>query len=335
MHEIVANVFRGEGLESAHHGTVAVMDIDGRLTHYVGDVEFRTQARSEAKPFQSIPLLRTGAADHFGFSDKQLAIMCGSHTGTPEHVEVVTSNLAAAGLDESNLLCGTHPPLHYMVENRLPRAEETFSPLQHNCSGKHSGFLALTRFLQEDVSRYLDPGSKTQQLVLDAVSEMYAYPRDQITIGIDGCSAPVFGMPLKQAAIAFARLANGIAKDDKTRNVLRRIKTAMTTYPEMVSGPGRFDLALSKTFPGNVLNKVGAEGIEGIGFSDPPLGIAVKILDGNARALYPVVIEVLKQLGLLEGVDMTHLQPFVSPEVTNWRKLIVGRIVPDFELKKV
>lgn len=334
MHEIVANVYRGEGLESAHHGTIAVMDTHGRLTHYVGDVEFRTQARSEAKPFQQIPLLRTGAADHFGFSDKQLAVMCGSHTGTPEHLKVVTSNLAAAGLDESNLLCGIHPPLHYTVENRLPRAGETFSPLQHNCSGKHSGFLALARFLQEDVSRYLDPGSKTQQLVLDAVSEMYAYPRDQITIGIDGCSAPVFGMPLKQAAIAFARLANGIAKDDKTRHVLRRIKTAMTTYPEMVSGPGRFDLALARTFPGNVVNKVGAEGIEGIGFSDPPLGIAVKILDGNPRALYPVVMEVLRQLGLLEGVDLTHLQPFINPDVTNWRKLIVGRIVADFELKK-
>ena len=334
MHEIVARVYRGEGLESAHHGAIAVMDTDGNLTHYVGEVEFRTQARSEAKPFQAIPLLRTGAADHYGFSDKQLAVMCGSHTGTPEHVEVVASNLAAAGLDESNLKCGVHPPLYYTVENRLPRADETFSPLQHNCSGKHSGFLALARFLQEDVGVYLDPNSKTQQLVLDAISEMYDFPRDQITIGIDGCSAPVFGMPLKQAAIAFARLANGVAKDEKTRHVLRRIKAAMTTYPEMVSGPGRFDLALARTFPDNVVNKIGAEGIEGIGFSDPPIGIAVKILDGNARALYPVVVEVLKQLGLLDGIDLTHLAPFISPEVTNWRKLIVGRIEAGFELKK-
>jgi len=335
MHEIVANVYRGEGLESVHHGAVAVMDTGGNLTHYVGEVDFRTQARSEAKPFQAIPLLRTGAADRYGFSDRQLAVMCGSHTGTPEHVGVVASNLAAAGNDESNLMCGTHPPLYYVVENKLPREGEMFSPLQHNCSGKHSGFLALARFLGEDVSRYLDPDSRTQQLVLDAISEMYDYPRDQITIGIDGCSAPVFGMPLKQAAIAFARLANGVAKDEKTRAVLHRIKKAMTTYPEMVSGPGRFDLALAKTFPGNVVNKVGAEGIEGIGFSDPPIGIAVKILDGNARALYPVVVEVLKQLGLLDGVDMTHLEPFAHPEVTNWRKLIVGRIVADFELKKV
>lgn len=334
MNDIVVRVYRGKGLESVHHGSIAVVDSRGQLTHYLGDPEFSTQARSEAKPFQLIPLLRTGAVDHFGFSDKQLAVMCGSHTGTDEHVEVVKSNLAAAGLDASHLKCGTHPPIHYAIENRLPREGEEFSPLQHNCSGKHSGFLALTQFLKGDVSKYLDPESKTQQLVLDAISEMYAYPRDRITIGIDGCSAPVFGMPLKQAAIAFVRLANHIADDPKLRDILKRIKTAMTNHPEMVSGPGRFDLALARTFPGNVVNKIGAEGIEGVGFSDPAIGIAVKILDGNVRALYPTVIEVIRQLGLLGKVDINHLKPFINPEVKNYRNLIVGRIEAAFKLKK-
>lgn len=333
MHEIVARVYRGKGLESVHHGAVAVVTTQGDLTRYVGDTGFMTQARSEAKPFQVIPLLRTGAADHFGFTDRQLAVMCGSHTGTAEHVAVVTSNLAAAGLDESHLRCGTHPPIHYTIEGKLPRQGEEFSPLQHNCSGKHSGFLALARFLGEDVSRYLDPDSKTQQLVLDAISELYAYPREKITIGIDGCSAPVFGMPIKQAAIAFARLANQTTDDPQLKEILKRIKRAMTAYPEMVSGPGRFDLALARTFPGNVVNKVGAEAVEGIGFSDPPIGIAVKILDGNPRALYPVIIEVLRQLGLLDGADMTHLEPFANPIVKNYRGLDAGRIVADFELK--
>jgi L-asparaginase II len=334
MDNIVVRVYRGEGLESVHHGSVAVVDSRGKLTHYVGDPEFPTQARSEAKPFQLIPLLRTGAADHFGFSDRQLAIMCGSHTGTEEHVEVVKTNLAAADLDENHLKCGTHPPIHYLIDKKLPREGEEFSQLQHNCSGKHSGFLALTRFLGEDPDTYIDPNGKTQQLVFDAISEMYDYPRDKITIGIDGCSAPVFGMPIKQAAIAFVRLANQIADDPKLKAILKRIKTAMTTYPEMVSGPGRFDLALAQTFPGNVVNKIGAEAVEGIGFSDPPIGIAVKILDGNVRALYPTVIEVLRQLKLLDGVDTAHLKPFMNPEIKNWRGLVAGRIVTDFELKK-
>ncbi len=333
MDNIVVKVYRGKGLESVHHGAISVVDAEGNLTHYLGDPDFSTQARSEAKPFQLIPLLRTGAADHFGFTDRQLAIMCGSHTGTEEHVEVVKSNLAAAGIDESKLQCGTHPPIHYGIDKRLPREGEEFSPLQHNCSGKHSGFLALASFLNEDLDKYLDPESKTQQLVLDAISELYGYPREKITIGVDGCSAPVFGMPLRQASIAFGRLANQISDDPKMQAILTRIKTAMTTYPEMVSGPGRFDLALAKTFPGNVVNKIGAEGIEGIGFSDPPMGIAVKILDGNVRALYPTVIEVLRQLGLLKDVDTSHLNPFVNPEVTNYRGLVAGQIVADFKLK--
>lgn len=335
MHEVAAYVFRGKGLESVHHAAVAVVDNSLNVTHYLGDVNFQTQARSEAKPFQLIAMIRSGAADHFKFNEKELAIMCGSHTGTENHVAVVKSILNKIGLDKSYLHCGTHQPLHYIMEGRLPRAEEEFSPLQHNCSGKHSGFLALSQYLGEDPKKYLNPESKIQQLVLEAVSEMYTYPREEITIGIDGCSAPVFGMPLKQAAIGFVRLANQIADDAPTAEILTRIKRAMTAYPEMVSGEGRFDLALARTFSGNIVNKIGAEGIEGIGFSDPPLGIAVKILDGNARALYPVVVEVLRQLGLLDDVDVTHLQPFVKPEIRNYRNLLAGQIVTEFELKKI
>ncbi len=335
MHEVVANVYRGEGVESVHHGAIAVVNDKKELTHCVGDPEFFTQARSEAKPFQIIPLFLSGAVDHFGFSEKQLAIMCGSHTGTDEHVGVVKSNLELIGLSESNLQCGTHKPMYRSIINQPVKEGEVFSPLQHNCSGKHSGFLALAQYVQDSIQTYLEPDSRIQQLILDAVSMMYNYPKEKIRIGIDGCSAPVFGMPLKQAAIAYVTLTNQVTDDPELKAILERIVSAMDAYPEMVSGEGRFDLALAKTFPGNVINKVGAEGIEGIGFRDPQIGIAVKILDGNTRALYPVIIECLRQLGLLDGVDMSHLEPFENPAVKNFRKLEVGRIIPDFKLKKM
>ncbi len=333
-HEIVVKVYRGEGLESVHHGAVAVVNAAGELTHYVGDPEFMTQARSEAKPFQVIPLIKSGAADQYGFSEKQLAVMCGSHTGTPDHVETVKTNLAAIGIDESFLQCGTHPPLHYQVDKISPKEGEEFSPLQHNCSGKHSGFLAMTTYLNNDLGAYLEPSSKTQQMVLDAISDLYQYPKEKITVGIDGCSAPVFGMPLKQAAIAYVRLANGISDDPGMRETLKRVKRVMTAYPEMVSGPGRFDYDLARSYPGNVVNKIGAEAVEGIGFSDPAVGIAVKILDGGVRALYPTIVEVLRQLGILDKAPGDYLQKYVNPVITNYRKLEVGRIVTDFELKR-
>lgn len=335
MHEIVAKVYRGEGIESVHHGSVVVVNDKKELIHSVGDPEFFTQARSEAKPFQVIPLIETGAADHFGFSDKQIAIMCGSHTGTEEHVEVVKSILDTIGLDESDLQCGTHQPMYQTMQNILARDGETFNQLQHNCSGKHAGFLALAKYINDDIKEYINPKSKIQQLVLNAVGKTYDYPKDKIKIGIDGCSAPVFGMPLKQAATAYMSLANQICDVKELEPILGRVKSIMNKHPEMVSGKGRFDLAVARTFPGNIVNKIGAEGIEGIGFKNPQIGIAVKILDGNFRALYPVVIEVLRQLGLLEGVDLTHLEPFMNPKVHNWRNLEVGKIVTDFELKSV
>jgi L-asparaginase II len=247
----------------------------------------------------------------------------------------VKANLAAAGFDETQLLCGTHPPVYFQTQYRLPRSEDIFTPVQNNCSGKHSGFLALTRYLQDDPKNYLDPGCRTQQLVLKAISQIYDYPEAEIVVGVDGCSAPAFGMPLRHTAIAYMKLANPTSALPESRQALIRIRQAMWAHPEMVSGPGRFDLALASTFPNNVINKVGAEAIEGVGFVNPPIGIAIKILDGNDRALFPVVIEVLRQLGLLPGVDISRWQPFVSPTIYNHHSLRTGEIRAEFELKSV
>jgi L-asparaginase II len=335
MVEVVAKVFRGEREESVHYGSVAVVDKNGRLTHYVGDPEFFTFVRSSAKPFQLIPLLQTGAADHFGFNNKQLSIMCGSHSGTDHHRAVVAANLEAAGNTAENLKCGTHVPIFMQVTGEIPYHEEHKDPLRHNCSGKHSGFLALARYLGEDVEKYLDFDSRTQTLVLEAVARMYEIPKDEIKLGVDGCSAPNFGMPLIKTALAFKKLANGERGDPELSKILGRIKQAMTEFPEMYSGEGRFDLAIMRTYPGNVICKGGAEAIQGIGLADPPVGIAVKINDGNDRAIPTVTIEVLRQLGLIDIEKAEHFEPLYNPYIFNWRKIPTGRIRAEFTLKKV
>ncbi len=334
MPEIVAKVYRGEREESVHYGSVAVVDKNGKLTHYVGDPEFFTFVRSSSKPFQLIPLVQTGGADKFKFSNKQLSIMAGSHAGTDHHKAVVLANLEAAGNKPEDLHCGVHWPLFMQMKNEYPMHDEHKDPLRHNCSGKHSGFLALARFLGEDVSHYLDPKSKTQQMALEAVAGMYGYPKEKIKMGIDGCSAPNFGLPLIYTAIAFKKLALSEGGTPEMSKVLSRIKGAMTEFPEMFSGEGRFDLAIMRSFPGNVICKGGAEAIQGIGFSDPPMGIAVKIHDGNARAIYPVCVEVMKQLGLIEVEKAQYLKLFYNPEIHNYRNLLTGRIAAEFSLKK-
>jgi L-asparaginase II len=334
MIEIVARVYRGEREESVHYGSVAVVDKNGKLTHYVGDPEFFTFVRSAAKPFQLIPLIETGAADHFGYDNKQLSVMCGSHNGSDEHREVVLSNLAAAGNSVANLKCGTHIPIFMEMSKEIPLHGEHKDQLRHNCSGKHSGFLALARYLGDDIDKYLDFDSKTQKLVLEAAARMYGLPKEKIIIGIDGCSAPNFGLPLINSAVAFKRLANGEGDTPELSKALWRIKEAMREFPEMFSGEGRFDLAIMRSFPGNVVCKGGAEAFQGIGFADPPIGIAVKIHDGNARAIGPVCVEVLRQLGLVDIEKAIHFKPFYNPEVHNWRNILTGRIRAEFSLKK-
>lgn len=336
MATIVVKVYRGEREEAVHYGSVAVVDKDGKLTHYVGDPEFFAFSRSSPKPFQLMPLIQTGAADKYNFSPKQLSIMCGSHIGTDHHREVVLANLEAAGNKPEDLKCGTQLPIHMVMSGEYPKHNEHMDPLRHNCSGKHSGFLALARFVGEDVAEYINPDSKTQQMVLDTISRIYEYRRDEIVVSIDGCSAPNFGMPLIHTAIAFMKLATARGSDEKESKILARIKGAMTEYPEMFSGEGRFDLALMRTFGGNVICKVGAEAIEGLGFSDPPIGIAVKIHDGNPRALYPVCLEVLRQLGILNNIDEAeHLKLFYNSEIRNCRKIITGYVKAEFDLKRV
>lgn len=335
--EVVARVYRGEVVEAQHCADIAVVDAAGELTHYFGNPDAVYMTRSSVKPFQALPLIRTGAFARLGFSSEQLAIMCASHNGTDRHREVVQSNLWQAGNHPEDLQCGTHRPMGMELEGTYPTAGEDRDPLRHNCSGKHSGFLALAGFLGEPLSDYLNPRSRTQQLVKEAVAEICQYPAGKIEVGIDGCSAPVFSLPVKHLAIGMKNLAIPQAQDAETRRALGLIKAAMTEHPYLVAGDKRFDYDLMRSFPGRAVSKIGAESIQAMGFAEPAMGICVKIIDGSGgRALAPVCVHVLKQLGIIRRFeDHMYLQGYACPEVRNCRNLLTGRIVVDFELKKV
>jgi L-asparaginase II len=292
--------------------------------------------RSCIKPFQILPLLLSGAADQYGFTPKQLAIMCGSHNGSDDHRQVVLENLALSGCAPKDLQCGCHVPLQMREQRIFPANGEEKDTVRHNCSGKHSGFLALSKFLGEDITSYLDPESKIQKLIKNAVADYCEYPPDRMTTAVDGCSAPNFSLPLVNIALAFKKLASAEGADEKSRAVIEKVRSAMLDFPEMVSGEGRLDLDIMRSFPDRVVCKIGAEALEGIGFVDPPIGIAVKIHDGANRALGAVCFEVLKQLGIIEkNDDLKLLERYRRPDVKNVMGLVTGYIECDFELKTV
>jgi L-asparaginase II len=332
--EALAHTTRGNGIESVHYGSIVVTDSKGNVLYYAGNPEVHTFTRSSAKLIQVVPVYESGAIDRYGISVSGQAIMCGSHNGSERHCDQTRENLERIGLDESNLKCGIHPPSEYRYTNRLPREGEEFSPLQHNCSGKHSGQLALALQMGCDPDRYLEFDYDVQQRVFETVCQVYEINPGDVSIGTDGCSLPNFGMPLRHSAIAFANIITGNTKISGRDRVFERIVKAVQTDPYMVSGNCRFDLALMNALPDNIICKVGGEAIECVGIADKGWGLAAKVSDGNVRGLYPAVVEALRQLEVLPEDRLEYVRDFVRPELHNYRDIHYGDVVPCFKLKK-
>jgi L-asparaginase II len=333
MQEILAEVHRGNGIESVHYGSIVVVDNSGQILYYAGDPNLRTFTRSSLKPFQATPLVERGGLEKYGFDLKALAIMCGSHSGSPAHTAQVDSNLEKIGLDESYLQCGTHPPLEYRTKDILPRQGEVFTPKQHNCSGKHSGQLALAKMLGCDPKRYLDPDYESQQIVKKTVSEICEIPMDEMILGTDGCSLPNYNIPIRNLALGFANIGTLKADNKARKEAFQKIIEAIQSFPLMVSGEGRSDYLLMQALPKEIICKIGGEAVQGIAILTKKWGMAIKIADGNARAIGPVMVEALRQLGVLPDSRLKYVEPIVKPNLYNNRNLLIGHIIPVFKLK--
>jgi len=334
-----ALVTRGGGVDAWHAAAVAVVDGDGRVTHAFGDPELATFTRSSIKPLQALPLCLMGtpdtlARDALEIDDEELALAAASHDGGDRQRDIAARVLAKAGVGPEQLLCGAHWPIGMRVAGSHPCAGEDRDPLRHNCSGKHAGFLALARVLGVPPERYLDPDAAVQRAVKRAVADACELDEASLRVGTDGCSAPNFAMPLSSLARGFKNLATRGPAGTPTPldAALARVRGAMQAHPTLVSGEARFDYELARAFGARVVSKGGAEALMAIGFSDPPLGIAVKVLDGGERALAPICLAVLGQLGLVDGAARAALAHRVRPAVTNYRGIETSVIVTTLTL---
>ena len=336
----LVEVWRGPVVESRHRGHLAAVDGEGRLVASLGEPETITYLRSSAKPFQAVPLVTSGAADHFGLTQAELAVACGSHSGEDLHAETVARMLGKIGLDEAFLKCGAHDPYDRVTSERLRAAGESPGVLRNNCSGKHTGMLALALHLGAPPERYDDPEGPVQQAVLHAVSQFSGLPADEIAIGTDGCGVPVFGLPVRAMALMYARLvAPPAGFDPQTRAACGLLYSAMTSYPELVGGTvERFDTEVMRAVQGRLVSKIGAEGVYAAGVLPCErwpngLGLVFKIEDGeDRRARSTIAIEALRQLGVLDEDAYKTLSPYASFPVLNHRGEKVGQIRASFGL---
>lgn len=340
-------------MESIHNGAVAVVDIRGELIAWYGDPSAVTFLRSSAKPFQALPFISHGGDRQFNLTPREVSVMCASHSGTDEHVTVVQGIQAKTGVSEAQLLCGVHQPYHKQTAEALRDRNEQPTPNRHNCSGKHTGMLAFVRLQAQLTGEaeigtpYIDPKHPIQQEILQTFARFCDVSLGEVGQGIDGCSAPNFAVPLKNAALGYARLcdpeAGGVTGDQG--DACRTIVSAMVSHPDMVGGPDSFDTHLMQVTGGRILAKGGAEGYQGLGLlpgvlgpGSPGVGMALKIGDGDARgrARSAVVLEVLRQLGVLSPHELQELAEYgpCSP-VLNWRGIVVGQAYPVFTLSKM
>ena len=325
---MAVQVIRGQTVESAHRVHAVVVDGAGGVVHEAGDASFVTYLRSAAKPFQALALVTSGAADAFGLTDAELALACGSHSGEPRHVEVATRMLERGGLPASLLQCGTHAPRSKLAKEALGGGRTT--PIHHNCSGKHAGMMLLQRHLGADPANYWKPDAPCQRLILEAVREVSGYA--DVQVGTDGCSVPNFAMPMRHAAMLFARLAMPQGLAPATAKALERVRDAMVRHPELVGGGESFDTDLMHASEDRLVAKAGAEGCEGVGDLRTGMGLFLKVEDGAARAVAPATVEALRQLAWLEGRAFEVLGEWWMPPLKNWAQRDVGRLKPVLRL---
>jgi L-asparaginase II len=341
MPEPLVEVRRGSITESRHRGHIAAVDADGQIVAYIGAPETLTYLRSSAKPHQAISLVSSGAAARFRLTDQELAVACASHNGEPIHTETVAGMLSKIGLDPSALKCGTHEPFSAEVARALRERGEMPNVLQNNCSGKHTGMLALAAHLGAPTETYDQPDNPAQLLIGRIIAQFSGVPLEDIAVGIDGCGVPVFGITVRAMALMYARLVAPLEEwDRETREACRRVTGAMMKHPEMVGGTrDRLDTEMMRATDGRLISKVGAEGVYTVGVLPSDrfprgLGLALKIEDGEDRRARPtVVIEALRQLGVLEGAALNAVKPYASFPVRNNRGDTVGEVRSSFKLK--
>lgn len=337
----LVEVWRGPLIESRHRGHIVAVENDARVVAQLGAPDTVAYLRSSAKPHQAVPLIVSGAAERFGLTDAELAVACGSHSGEPVHVETVANLLRRLGLDHTALRCGTHEPFNREAALKLKERGAAPDALHHNCSGKHAGMLALALHLGAPIESYFDRHSPVQQTILGEIARFSATRSENIAIGVDGCGVPVFGVRLASMALMYARLISPPGEfPEEIKTACQRLVAAMNRHPEMVGGTSeRLDTEVMRATRGQVISKVGAEGVYTAGIKPSErwprgLGFAMKIEDGEDRRARPtVVIESLRQLGVLSEEAVTALARYATFPVKNNKREIVGQVRPEFELE--
>ena len=284
-------VKRGSSVESIHRAHASICDTKGRILMKAGSSEYETFIRSALKPFQALPFVTSGTSEKYNLDNKILALACGSHSGTADHARTAFKLLWNADINIKELKC--------------PIPLNKNSKLQHNCSGKHSAFLATCKKMNWDLNNYLMGHHPLQKEIFRRVSDLLKIPAEELIAERDDCGAPTLLLRLSQMAILYAH----ITRSDQPE--FEKITRAMTNHPDLVAGEGLFDSELIKRGHNQIISKGGSEGIQCIGLLGEGIGLSIKVEDGSKRAKHAVAIHLLRQLEWMTPTALDELDEIV------------------------
>ena len=323
---VAVEVTRGLLVESRHRGAVAVVDGDGSLVFSLGDIEAAVFPRSACKAMQALPLVESGAADAYGFGDKELALACASHNGEDEHVALAASMLARAGRNAETLECGAHWSMNQKVLIQQARTLAAPTALHNNCSGKHAGFICTCCHRDIDPTGYVGYEHPLQVEIRATMEGLTGAVLGAESCGTDGCSIPTYAVPLRSLAHGVAKMATGIGLEPLRAKASRRLIEACMAEPFYVAGSGRACTALMQIAPGRIFVKTGAEGVFCAAIPEKGIAIALKCEDGATRAAEAMVAATLARFFETEETVHAALAAFAATAMRNWNGIHVGDI---------
>ncbi|MBO9107837.1 MULTISPECIES: asparaginase [Rhizobium/Agrobacterium group] len=321
---VTVEVLRGSLVESRHQGLAVVVDGDGGVVFSAGDVERGVFPRSACKAMQALPLVESGAADAYGFGNRELALACSSHSGEDEHAALAASMLARAGRDVDTLECGAHWSSDQKTIIHQARTLEKPTALHNNCSGKHSGFICACCHTGTDPEGYVGYDHPLQREIRATMESLTGATLGHDNCGVDGCSIPTYAVPLKGLAHGFAKMATGRGLEAGRAQASRRLFDACMAEPFYVAGTGRTCTRLMQIAPGRIFAKTGAEGVFVAALPEKGIAMAVKCEDGTTRAAEAMIAAMLAKY--FDGAENEALLAMANRQMRNWNGIHVGDI---------
>ena len=323
---ILVEVERGGVLESFHRGSICIVNEINEVVYSLGNIEQVCYPRSAMKLIQVIPLLENGGKEKFDFTLEEIALMCGSHNAEKEHIRVLNQILDKINCTYGDLQCGAQYPSFKPESDEFIRLQIKPGQEHNNCSGKHAGMLAACKLLGFDTKDYIHPNHPLQKMILNAVADFYEYPASQMVCALDGCSAPIYSIPVKNQAIAYKNLCGNAAFNEKRNEACKTIIEAVSGYPYMVAGTKRYCTDMMKITAPKVIGKTGAEGVFCMSFTEKKWGVCIKIDDGKMQPQYNVAQAIISECGLFSEEEISGLKSYQDTALKNFNKFTTGSL---------